>query len=137
MPTQSKNLPIDEFLAVTAGSKDIGLIIAQNAEELTHFKKQLADADFTMAKNWADLMKTPQKVFVIADENIEKNIYDFIIQYQTGQVSIFDAITSTWQSISPDYENSAFVILMQKGVRSALFAKGINFMPAVGPAFQS
>lgn len=127
---------IEEFLSVMHGGKEIGIVIAQNEAELSNFAKTLERFDFKRSENIPDLLKFP-KTYLVAEQNIDKDTYDFIVQYPTGQVEIFNKNLMQSQTFSPDYKNSAVVLLVDKNNLNKIQEKGFDLLGIAGPAFQS
>ncbi len=136
MATETKNSSLEEFLAVTAGSKDMGLIIAKDEGELESLARSLDGMGFKRSKQIAELPKL-QKAYFVVNESASKDAYDFAVQYPTGQVEIFDKEQMQSQSFSPDYGSLNFVLLVAKDDLNKLQTKGFDLLSAVGPAFQS
>jgi len=136
MTTQTKTPSLEEFLNVTAGSKEVGLIIAKDASQLDGFTRSLDGMGFKRSDKVADLSKLQKSYFVI-DEGAAKDAYDFAVQYPSGQVEIFDKEQMQSQSFSPDYGSLNLVLVVVKDDLNKLQTKGFDLLSAVGPAFQS
>ena len=136
MRNQTKNASISEFLAVMAGSKEIGLVIAKDNKELESFAQAMDDMDFKHVEEISDLVKFP-KTYITVREDMDKNVYDFAVQYPTGQVEIFDKELMRSQTFSPDYKNLSLVFLVAKDDLNKLKTKGFELLSCVGPAYQS
>jgi len=136
MSTTSNKASIEEFLSVMIGSREVGLVIAKNEAEISSLTKAMDRSDFKRSKNISDLLKSP-KTYLVADENIDKDVYDFIVQYPTGQVEIFDKKLMQSQTLSPDYKNSAIVLLVEKNNLNKIQEKGFDILGVAGPAFQA
>lgn len=136
MSITSNKTSIEEFLSVMVGSREVGLVIAKNETEISSFAKAMDRFGFERSKNAADLFKSP-KVYFVADENLDKDVYDFIVQYPTGQIEIFDKQLMQSQTLSPDYKNSAVVLLVDKDNLNKIQEKGFDLLSSAGPAFQS
>lgn len=136
MSTTSNKASIEEFLSVMIGSKEVGLVIAKNEAEISSFAKAMDGFDFKRSENISDLLKAP-KTYLVADENIDKDVYDFIVQYPTGQVEIFNKKLMQSQTLSPDYKNSAIVLLVEKNNLNKIQEKGFDILGVAGPAFQA
>lgn len=126
---------IEEFLKIATGSREVGIVIAKDSAELGEFSKSMDSAEFKRAEGISDLFQSP-KVYAVVDENLDKDIYDFVVQYPTGQVEIFDQKLSTSHLLSPDYINSGIVILVLKEDLTKLEEKGFNLLSTTGPALQ-
>ena len=136
MSNTSNKASIEEFLSVIIGSREVGLVIAQNEAEISSFAKAMDRFDFKRSENISDLFKSP-KTYLVADGNLDKDVYDFIVQYPTGQVEIFDKKLMQSQMISPDYKNSAIVLLVDKKNLNKIQEKGFDILGVAGPAFQA
>lgn len=110
-------------------------MIAQNDAEISSFAKAMDRFDFKRSENIADLFKSP-KTYLVADGNLDKDVYDFIVQYPTGQVEIFDKKLMQSLTLSPDYKNSAIVLLVDKDNLNKIQEKGFDLLSSTGPAFQ-
>lgn len=136
MSITSNKASIEEFLSVIMGSREVGLVIAKNEAEISSFAKAMDRFDFKRSENIADLFKSPKTYFVV-DGNLNKDVYDFIVQYPTGQIEIFDKQLMQSQTLSPDYKNSAVVLLVDKDNLNKIQEKGFDLLSSAGPAFQS
>ena len=135
MPITSEKTSINDFLSVSMGSKEASMAIAQNQAELSRFKKIMDEQGFEQSKNIADLFKL-QKTYFVLDEDMDKDIYDFVVQYPTGQVEIFDKKLMRSETFFPDY-NKEMVLLVIKEDLNKLQAKGFDLLSCTGPAYQS
>lgn len=135
MSITSNKASIEEFLSVIIGSREVGLVIAKNEAEISGFAKAMDRFDFKRSENIADLFKSP-KTYFVADGNLDKDVYDFIVQYSTGQVEIFDKKLMQSLTLSPDYKNSAIVLLVDKDNLNKIQEKGFDLLSSTGPAFQ-
>jgi len=136
MVNQTKNTPISEFLAIMTGSKEIGLVIAGDDKELEDFSRSMDGEGFRQVEGISDLLKSP-KTYLRIGEDMDKNVYDFVVQYPTGQVEIFDKEFMRSETFSPDYHNQRLVLLVAKDDLNKLRAMGFDLLSAVGPAYQS
>lgn len=132
----NNNPAIEEFLSAMEGAKEVGFVIAKNNEELLNFAKAMDSAGFKRLKDTAGLIKSP-KTYFVADENLDKDVYDFIVQYPTGQVEIFDKKLMQSQTFSPDYKDSAIVLLVDKNNLNKIQEKGFDILSVTGLAFQA
>lgn len=136
MSTTSNKASIEEFLSIMIGSREVGLAIAKNEAEISDFAKSMDRFDFKRSENIFDLFKSP-KTYLVINENIDKDVYDFIVQYPTGQVEIFNKKLMQSQTLSPDYKNSAIVLLVEKNNLNKIQEKGFDILGVTGPAFQA
>lgn len=132
---KSKSNTFAYFLEITSGQKEVGLAIAKNNAELALMQKELSKKGFKKVENVFDLFKSA-KAFFIVGEKMEKDFYDTLVQYPTGQVEIFNKQTMRQQIFTPDYHNAAIVCVVAKGNLSKLRKRGFDLLSVVGPAFQ-
>jgi len=118
------------------GSKEIGLAIARDDKELKDFSRSMDGEGFRQVEGISDLLKSP-KTYMRIGKTLDKNVYDFVVQYPTGQVEIFDKEFMRSETFSPDYHNQGLVLLVAKDDLNKLQAKGFDLLSAVGPAYQS
>ena len=126
---------LGEFLSLLIGSKEVGLVIAKGGNELPLLAAELERNGFLSAKNLGDLLKTG-KSYYLADQNLDKEVYDFVVQYPSGQVETFDKYVAQPQVFSPDYKTCAVVLLVEEGDLAKLQEKGFNLLAVTGPAFR-
>jgi len=132
----SKNDNLEEFLNILEGQKDVGLILTRNESEMSGFIRFFEDSGFQTSKNVFDFFGF-QKMYLILDENLPKDFYDFLTQYPTGQVEIFDKGTNQPKVFSPDYQNQVFVLVATEESLVKLKEKGFEIMDKVGPVFRN
>jgi len=135
MATQNTTASLKEFLGTLAGSKEVGLVIAEDQKELRNFSQSLDDAGFNKSIGIANAFES-QKSYIIVDKDMGKNVYDFAVQYPTGQVEIFDNKDMLSKIFSPDYRSS-IVLLVAQNVLNNLQTKGFDLFSVVGPAYRS
>jgi len=136
MENQTKNTPISEFLAIMTGSREVGLAIARDDKELEDFSRFMDGEGFSQAEGVFDLLKSP-KTYLRIGEDMDKNVYDFVVQYSTGSVQIFNVNELKNILFSPDYKNSAIVLLVDQDNLHKIQAKGFDLLSASGPAYKS
>ena len=136
MSHTSNPASIEEFLSCMIGSREVGLAVAKDQIELENFAEALNRNGFKKSGNVSGLLEV-QKTYFIADQNTAKNIYDFVVQYPTGQIEIFDKKIMRSQTFSPGYKDSAVVLLVDQDNLNKLQAKGFDFLSASGPAYRS
>ena len=136
MITQTKTSSLEKFLTVTAGSKEIGLIIAKDSNELNDFVRFLDEMDFKRTEKATDFSRL-QKTYFVIDENKAKDAYDFVVQYPTRSVRVFDKIKMKIETFFPDYQNLNIVFLVLKDDIFEWQKQGLDFISAVGPVYQS
>ncbi len=130
---------LKKFLQVASGQKEVALIIAQDETELQELQQSLKKSGFTKVDRTSELltrMDKPGKLLFTFSGTINKNVYDFLIQYSTGQVEIFDRTTMQSQVAVPNYRNLSVVALITKKDLLALEKQGFSIRENTGVAFQ-
>jgi hypothetical protein len=132
---ETENKEFLDFLKVTFGQKEVGLIVAKDRDQLSDFSGAMEGEGFKRLDNISDLFNSP-KTYLSIGENMSKDFYDFLIQYPTGQVEIFDNNEMESKTFSPDYTNSCVIFLVLKEDLSKLQDKGWDILANCGPAYQ-
>ena len=133
-------IEFQKFLEYTLSQKDISLIIAKDNEELKEFVLELKSGDYKYLKNiWEvmDFAGTEGKGCFAMDERIEKELYDFIVQYPTGQAEIWDKNKNDFRVLSPKYEGVSLVFLISKQDLDNIKKQGFEILSKVGLTYQS
>lgn len=136
MQVQNQNPELAVFIHAVFGSKEIGLIIAEDESEQEGFAASLDGMGFVRSKNAGDLVKFP-KTYLILEEEMDRDVYNFLVQYPTGQIQMFDSKTMRSKVMAPDYNLSTAVIMVTKSNILKLRAKGYEALSLAGPAYQS
>ena len=126
--------PFNDFLETVSG-REVALAIAKDENELKEFSQSMNELGFKEAEKTPDLLSYP-KSYMVAKDDMGKDIYDFAVQYSTGQVEIFDKDKMRSETLSPDYKNSA-VLLIDEKVLNRLSAEGLDLLSVAGPAYRT
>ena len=125
----------EDFLSVVVGGREVGLAIARDLDDLARFVGELDLAGFARSRSAADLFGIP-KTYLVAGEHFHKDVYDFIVQYPTGRVQIFDGTTMRSRVDTPDYAHRAIVLVVEKDELSKFREMGFDLLAITGPAYQ-
>ena len=131
---------LDDFLKFALSQKDVSLAIAKDDSELTEIMTNLEEKGFRQAVDTSDLFKQitqPSKSFFVAKENLLKDMYDFVVQYPTGQVEIYDKFNLKSQTVVPIYKDVIVILLMTKEVLKKTQEAGFTLLEKVGITYQS
>lgn len=129
-----------EFLKFTESRKEISLAIAKDETELTELKDILERNHFRKATQVSQLMlhmESAAKVYFVISDQISKDLYDFIVQYPTGRVQIFDASKMKSNIAVPSYKDVSIVLLLTKETISKLEKSQFQILEIVGITYQS
>ncbi len=126
--------PFNDFLEIASG-REVALAVAKDENELGEFIKSLNELGFKEGRIVSDLLGH-SKSFIIAREDMGKDIYDFVVQYPTGQVEVFNRDGMKSETFSPDYKNKT-VLLVDEKVLNNLSGKGFDLLSVAGPAYRT
>ena len=134
------NSKFNDFLKYTNSQKEVSLIIAKDEKELEEFVEILSLADYRQAVDTQELFKriiNPSKVYFIIRNTLHKDIYDFILQYPTGQVEIFDKERMKSETVSPVYNGVSIILLITKQALSSIQQTGQPLLENTGLTYQN
>ena len=129
-----------DFLKYTSSQKEVSLAIAKDETELQQFVKSLEADNFRQAIDTSDLFKhitKPSKAFVIIKDKLSKDLYDFIIQYPTGQVEIYDKFNLKSQLVTPVYDKVSVIFIITKDALKKTQELGYQMLEHAGVSYQS
>lgn len=129
-----------DFLNYTPSQKEVSLVIAQDESELKDFVEILESQGYRQAIDTSELFKnieSPSKAFFIIRDKLHKDIYDFIVQYPTGQIEIFDKQSMKSRNVVPAYEGISMVFLITKQALKHVQESGFQILESVGITYQS
>lgn len=129
-----------DFLEHTLSQKEVSLVIAKDETELQQLVKSLEADNFRQAIDTSDLFKhvtKPVKVFVLVKDKLSKDLYDFIIQYPTGQVEIYDKFNLKSQLVTPVYDKVSVIFIVTKDALKKTQELGYQVLEHTGIAYQS
>ncbi len=131
---------IQEYLNFVKSQKEVGFMIAKNKQELKEFKKELNSTSFIKSNNISQLgenLKTLGKNYLVLEGDDLKSVYDFLIQYPTGQIEIFNKQSMKSEIIIPDYIKNTTVFLVTKKYLSKIKEEGYDLLSYAGLTYQS
>lgn len=131
---------LNKFLSLASGQREVALVIAQDETQLQELQQSLKKNGFSKVDRTSELLKRmtgPGKMFFTLTDTINKNVYDFLVQYPTGQVEIFDSSQMQSHVTTPDYRNLSVVLLVTKHNLLALESQGYGLRMYTGVAYQS
>ena len=129
-------MPLESFFSLILGAKEPSIMLAQNNDERATFAEALQNKGFTESHTVGDLFRF-SKTFIVIRNEFKKEVYDFLMQYATGHVEIFDQETMESRTLSPNYSASSIVILINKDAVHDFVKQGVNLLALSGLAYQS
>lgn len=132
--------PFNNFIKFISSQKEISLVVAKDEVELSGFVKILEDEGFNQTLDTLDLFKfinTPSKVFFVIKETLSKDMYDFMVQYPTGQVEIYDKFNLKSQTVIPTYKDVSIIFIITKETLKKTQESGFHVLEQVGMTYQN
>lgn len=129
-----------DFLKHVTSQKEASLMIAKDANELSEFKSLLINNYFKQANHISQLLAyadTPTKIFFVLSGELSKDVYDFIVQYPTGQIEIFDKDKAKWLITKPNYQDSSIIFILTKEDLDKIQQQGFQLLENAGITYQA
>lgn len=129
-----------DFLYLTPSQKEVSVVIAKDDSELKELKNTLDSQGFMQLADSPELLRyvsAPSKVYFLVHSNLPKRIYDFLIQYPTGQIEIFDKNQMKSSLIKPVYKDVSVLLLLTKEQLINIQKGGYQILEHTGLAYQS
>lgn len=127
------------FLKYTSSQKEVSLVVAKNEAELKEFEEILDKHRYKKAVHVSQLLlniDSPSKIYFHINSEIPKELYDFVLQYPTGQVEIFDTKKMSSAISIPTYQDVSIILLVTKE-RLLQIQKGeLQILSMVGLTYQ-
>lgn len=130
----------EDFLKYANHQKEVSLMIAKDDSELGHFVKKLNEADFRQAVDTSDLFKQitkASKTFVAVKDSLSKDLYDFAVQYPTGQIEIYDKFNLKSQTEVPAYKDVCVIYVLTKTAIKKTQESNFRILEIAGITYQS
>ena len=135
----NKDNGLSKFLNRVASQKEVAVIITKDENELKDLTNVLEDKKFTKTDNVfkiLDQITSPAKILFVIEEKLPKDIYDFLVQYPTGQIQIFNREKRKMESVSPVYKDVSVVFTITKENLMYHQKKGFSLLEHAGMAYQ-
>jgi len=140
MTTAEPKQSFSQFIEYSISQKEVLLVIVKTIEELKRLQRSLQRYKFKKTKNPLELLKKVKgsvKTYFVVENNLDKQLYDFLLQYPTGQIELFDQEKMQSVTHSPNYKNSSVILLITKGALRKAQKKGFNVLANVGLTYQA
>ena len=114
-------------------------MIAKNEEELKEFEELLDKHHYKKATYVSQLLlyiDSPSKIYFHINSNVPKELYDFVLQYPTGQVEIFDTKKMSSTTVAPIYNDVSIILLITKERLSQIQKGEFQILSIVGLTYQ-
>jgi len=108
------NSDLIKFIKYSISQKEVSLIITKDEKEIQRVAKILMELGYHEEINVSDMVKIvsqPSIFFITLKDDFSKDIYDFVVQYPTGQVEIYDKVKLKSQTVTPVYKNVSIIVV--------------------------
>lgn len=108
---------LTKFINYSVSQKEVSLIIAKNEEEIQETIKTLTDVGYSRVLDIKEVFKLiirPAKFLIVLNNDFSKDIYDFVVQYPTGQVEIYDKEKLKSETVVPVYKDVSIILIADK-----------------------
>ncbi len=130
---------LKDFLQKINSQKEVSLIIAKDSE-FEEIVKTLRSFKFKDVTGIPDLLKKiekPSKIFLCLKKVFPKEVYDFITQYPTGQIEIYDNHNTEPYVATPIYKGVSIVIVTDPSALDSAKDLGFSVLNTVGLIYRS
>ncbi len=134
------NTGFSDFISRTPSQREVSLIVAKDDQELNSFQSVLQRQGFRQAVGVYQLLTNitfPSNVFCIVNSSLPKDVYDFIVQYPTGQIEMFDKDRMAEKVTKPSYEDVSVVFIITKENLSNIQKGNYRLLENVGMTYQN
>jgi hypothetical protein len=135
MPTND----LSSFLATTKSQRSVSFLIAKDEEELQIFLQALQEQGFQSLHTITEILShvsSPTKAFYHITAVMPIEIYEFIEQYSSGHISIYDRKLKKMNVAKPSYKDVSIIFLLTKKILHTLQAEGYTFYDKTGLTYQ-
>lgn len=129
-----------DFLKYAKSQKEVSLVMFNDDIELENTKIILKDNDYRQIDNLLELpncVTQASKVFFIVENDFPKDLYDFIVQYSSGQIEIYDKSSLKSQIVTPIYDNVSVILVVNKEILQKAQISGLNILENIGLSYQN
>lgn len=105
------------FIALLPSQREVSLMVARDAAQITEFAEELLVEGFIHASTTEDLInwiEAASKVYYIVNGALPKQIRDIVVQYPTGQIEVEINNSLQPKILAPTYRNTALVLLISQ-----------------------
>lgn len=131
---------LQQFLHYTDSQKNVSLILANDKAEQRAFLKILTQEGFQKVDTISRLLKETMqvsKVFYVIRDALPNQFYDFIVQYSTRHMTIYDYTQRKFLVANPIYTNVSIVFVVTKDMLKKIHEEGFSLLDKVGLTYQS
>lgn len=103
-----------KFIKYSTSQKEVSLIIAKNKEEIQETIKALTNTGYGQISEVKDIFRLitqTAKILIVINNDFSKDIYDFIVQYPTGQIEIYNKDKLKSETVTPIYKDVSIIVV--------------------------
>lgn len=128
-----------DFVSKSFALREPSLLVVFDEEKISNVKDHIEFFDFKYVSEMDELAHMTQKggkfYFLINEENL-KGIYDFVKQYSTGAIDIFDAHVGKQMTFSPEYSKTSLMLIVTKDMLIHAQSLGFDILKLAGLTYQ-
>jgi len=128
-----------EFLTFTSSQKEVSLVLAKDETVQNDLVQILYQQGFHQIHTVSELLKiiaAPTKVFYLVQNELPVDIYEFIQQYPTRHISIYDKATKKFVASRPIYKDVAVILVVTKDNLEKIHSQNFTLFDKVGLTYQ-
>ena len=129
-----------DFLKYAKSRKEVSLVMYNDEIELENTKIILRDNDYRQIDNLSELLNCvtqTSKVFLVVENDFSKDLYDFIVQYPSGQIEIYDKSSLKSQIVTPIYSDVSVILVIKKEILQKTQTSGLKILENIGLSYQN
>lgn len=124
---------ITQFLDATNGAREVSLIVIDKQEDQDEFIRLLHDYNFKQCDPNSILRSLDsEKSFVLLPRDFNKELYDFIVQYPSGQIQYLDNKSFQTKIVDIDYKGRSCILITTNDTLQAWADAGFLVRNKVG-----
>jgi hypothetical protein len=136
MPTTTSTTPsLNNLLEATTRTHEAGLVIARDSAAQKRLIQSLEQAGLKRTTVTSFKPAAHGSYVVIEDRTQYKDAYDFVCQYPTTVVSLYDAATKQMVVMRPDYR-TPLVFVMTDATLASMSKAGFDLRGRIGPVLR-
>lgn len=136
-----ENTKFDKFLSDSTSQKELSLMLAENDDEFIRLRDLLEKNGYNFASDIVsqlnNLNNDDKICFVINNETDAKLLYDFALQYPTGQINLIDDKAMKNINISPNYDNKSMILILTDNQLGNLKKNNFDFLSVCGMTYRN
>ncbi|MDD9868129.1 MAG: hypothetical protein OXU73_02275 [Candidatus Campbellbacteria bacterium] len=120
--------------AIPLVSREVGLIIAENMKEMDGYSNILEMNGMTKLSSFLEYKNVNNGYYIVVNEDNFKQTYDFVCQYPSTIISLFDPKTAETIVIHPNYTHPVIVLIEKDDLNTVL--KNFDLFGRVGLVYR-